>query len=84
LAETNADMFSSPARYSPIRGDKVDEMLDRFVKKYNVQIPLRRIAENRYLFGTKCISASIINGKLMVRVGGGYMSIEEFVQKHSV
>jgi hypothetical protein len=77
-------MFSSPARYSPIRGDHVDEMLGNFVKKYEVKIPLRRISENRYLFGTKQVSASIINGRLMVRVGGGYMTIEEFVQKHSV
>ena len=44
--------------------------------------PIKRIEEGKYLFGTKKIYAKIINGKLMVRVGGGYMSIEEFVEKH--
>ena len=72
-------MFKSPMKYSPVKGDRVDEMLDRFVKKYGLKIPMRRISENKYLFGTKLVSAKIINGNLMVRVGGGYMSIEEFV-----
>lgn len=46
--------------------------------------PIKRIEEGKYLFGTKKIHAKIINGKLMVRVGGGYMTIEEFVEKHQV
>ena len=32
-----------------------------------------------YMFGTKKIYAKIINGKLVIRVGGGYMSIDEFM-----
>jgi len=32
-----------------------------------------------YNFGTKKISAKIINGRLVIRVGGGYMGIEEFM-----
>ena len=31
------------------------------------------------MFGTKKIYAKIINGKLVIRVGGGYMGIEEFM-----
>lgn len=31
------------------------------------------------MFGTKKIYAKIINGKLVIRVGGGYMSIDEFM-----
>ena len=29
------------------------------------------------------LSARILNGELQVRVGGGYMTIKEFVDKHS-
>jgi hypothetical protein len=29
------------------------------------------------------ISAKIVNGNLIVRVGGGFMSIDEFIQKHA-
>ena len=31
------------------------------------------------MFGTKKIYCKIINGKLVVRVGGGYMGMEEFI-----
>ena len=47
-----------------------------------VNVPINRIDPSKYLFGTKVISAQIINGVLMIRVGGGFMSIEEFVDKH--
>ncbi len=58
-------------------------MLEDFVKKHSVNVPINRIDQSKYLFGTKVISAQIINGVLMVRVGGGFMNIEEFVDKHS-
>lgn len=35
------------------------------------------------MFGTQKISAKIVNGNLIVRVGGGYMPIDEFIQKHA-
>ena len=60
----------------------MDKMLEDFVTKNSVKVPINRIDQSKYLFGTKVISAQIINGVLMVRVGGGFMSIEEFVNKH--
>ncbi len=35
------------------------------------------------MFGTKKIFAKIMNGKLVIRVGGGYMMAEEFIATHS-
>jgi hypothetical protein len=57
-------------------------MLEKFIETHKVQVPINRVGPSKYLFGTKIISAQIINGVLMVRVGGGFMSIEEFVEKH--
>lgn len=34
------------------------------------------------MFGTKKIYAKIMNGKLVVRVGGGFMGIDEFIQTY--
>lgn len=34
------------------------------------------------MFGTKKILAKIINGKLVIRVGGGYMNAEEFITQY--
>ena len=36
------------------------------------------------MFGTKKIYCKIINGKLVVRVGGGYMGIEEFIMQYGL
>ena len=36
------------------------------------------------MFGTKKIYAKIMNGRLVIRVGGGYMSIDEFMKYHGV
>ena len=43
---------------------------------------MKRISAGKYLFGTKNIMAKIINGKLVIRVGGGYMSADEFIEQY--
>lgn len=35
------------------------------------------------MFGTRKIYAYILNGKLIIRVGGGYMIIEEFISTYA-
>lgn len=35
------------------------------------------------MFGTRMILAKIINGKLVIRVGGGYMSVNEFIEQYA-
>ena len=70
-------------QYKSIDDDVVDKMLEKFVQTHKVQVPINRIDPSKYLFGTRIISAQIINGVLMVRVGGGFMNIEEFIFKHS-
>lgn len=61
----------------------IDEMLENFVKNNKVKVPINRIDKSKYLFGMKFINAQIINGILMVRVGGGFMTMLDFVEKHS-
>ena len=36
------------------------------------------------MFGEKKIFAKIVNGKLIIRVGGGYMNIDEFMQHYGM
>ena len=43
-----------------------------------------RLGGGFYMFGTKKIYAKIMNGRLVIRVGGGYMSIDEFMKYHGV
>lgn len=43
---------------------------------------MKRLGDGNYLFGTKKVFAKILNGKIIIKVGGGYMSIEEFMQTY--
>jgi hypothetical protein len=61
------------------KGDELDNMLYHYINQANCKVPIRKVGNGFYLFGTKKIYAKILNGKLVIRVGGGYMIIEEFI-----
>ncbi|TNV73355.1 hypothetical protein FGO68_gene11072 [Halteria grandinella] len=65
--------------YKAVAGDKVDELFAEYINRIGCPVPVKRLADAQYMFGTKKISAKIINGRLVIRVGGGYMGIEEFM-----
>ena len=67
--------------YKAVRGDEVDEMLANYLT--DCPVPVKRLGGGFYLFGTRKIFAKIMNGKLVVRVGGGYMIITEFITSYS-
>jgi hypothetical protein len=50
------------------------------LNRANLDLDIQRISAGKYLFGSRNIICKIVNGKLLVRVGGGYMSAEEFVE----
>jgi len=41
---------------------------------------VKRLGPGKYMFGTRNIIAKIIDGNLLIRVGGGYMSADEFIE----
>jgi hypothetical protein len=43
---------------------------------------VKRLGDGNYLFGTKKVFAKILNGKIIIKVGGGFMSIDEFMQTY--
>lgn len=65
-----------------VKGDAVDEMMHFHLAKNNVSLKVVRTGPGKYLFGTKNIMAKVINGKLVIRVGGGYMGADEFIQTY--
>jgi hypothetical protein len=68
--------------YKPVKGDEVDEMFAGFLNKAKLQIEVERTSANNYIFGTKKILAKIINNRLVIRVGGGFMNAEEFIEHY--
>jgi hypothetical protein len=70
--------------YKAAKGDAVDEMLANWINLHGCLIKITRIGNGFYMFGSKKIYAKIMNGKLVIRVGGGYMSIDEFMKHYGV
>lgn len=70
--------------YLADKNDEVDVMFAAAVKRsdYRGQLKIVKLAVGKYMFGTKKITAKIINGKLVIRVGGGYMNVDEFIEQY--
>lgn len=58
--------------------DEVDQMLYDFKEVKGSSILIQKLSQNNYIFGTKKIYAKVSNGVLLIRVGGGFMDIENF------
>jgi len=68
--------------FKAVKGDKVDELWCWHLNKAQIDIDVKRLGPGKYMFGTRSIMCKIINGKLVVRVGGGYMSADEFIEQY--
>jgi len=69
--------------YTPDTSDKVDQMFAFYINETKCPVQLKKTGEGQYLFGTKKIFAKIQNEKLVIRVGGGYMMIDEFLSVYT-
>jgi hypothetical protein len=49
-----------------------------------ISVTIRRLGDGYYLFGTRKIVAKVLNNKLVVRVGGGFMSFTEFIDTYAL
>ena len=72
-----------PRKYRAMKGDSVDEMLANVLNIKNCEIPISRIGDGWYMFGSKKIYAKIMNNKLVCRVGGGFSNMEEFIKDYA-
>ena len=70
--------------YIPKKADKIDNALSTYInakpEESSMKIMFLRESEGVYRFGSKRVYIKIEKGeKIMVRVGGGYMSIDDFI-----
>jgi len=72
-----------PEWYRSIKGDLVDEIIAKYFNALRYPLPVKRLGDGFYIFGTKKIFVKLLQGRLVVRVGGGYMSIEEFLEQYA-
>ena len=84
-----AELQKSRSVYVPASNDPVDSAVASFVNTHShMPVPFSRQDEGLYLFGTKRVFIKLENGNIvstpyLVRVGGGFMRVEEFVQVYT-
>ena len=83
LKEYIIELKSRVAVYIPVREDDVDKRLAEYINNYpdrsKLKIMFMRESEGIYLFGTRKIYVRVEQGKIIIRVGGGYLTIDEFL-----
>ena len=70
-------------KYVADKNDEVDILLARHININDCSVPIKRLGGGYYLFGTRKIYAKVMNGRLVIRVGGGYMVIDEFIETYA-
>ena len=77
------DLKSRIAVYIPVKDDLVDRRLAEYINNYpdrqKLKIMFMRESEGVYEFGSKRVAVKVDKDKINVRVGGGYLSIDEFL-----
>jgi Growth-Arrest-Specific Protein 2 Domain len=74
--------------YTPTCSDKIDckvaEEINIYIKDHNnrLDIPFRKLKEGLYKFGTLKVITRIRYGSLIIRVGGGYTTLKEFLNNN--
>ena len=71
--------------YKPIKDDPIDIALSDYVntRPAGIRVQFDREDHGIYNFGTKKIFVKLEQGRLLIRVGGGYMQVEDFVKLYS-
>lgn len=81
------DLKSKCVVYIPFKGDPVDFKLAEFINNYpnrdRLKIMFARESEGVYTFGDKRIAVRVEKKKINVRVGGGYLSLDEFLDQYT-
>lgn len=75
------------AVYIPVKDDPIDKRLAEFINNYperqKLKIMFMRENEGVYQFGTKRVWIRVDKDKINIRVGGGYLSIDEFLDQYT-
>ena len=81
------DLKQRIAVYIPVKEDAVDKKLAEFINNYpersKLKIMFMRESDGVYQFGTKRVAVKVEKDNIKIRVGGGYLSIDEFLDQYT-
>lgn len=69
--------------YQPVKDDPIDKKLAEYINncplKTRTKMSFERESEGIYKYGKKRVFMKIEKDSIIIRVGGGYLTIEEFI-----
>ena len=83
LKQEVIDARTGCATYIPVKRDIIDESLADYINRLDHQkmkIMFMRESAGVYEFGQKRVLVRVERGKIQIKVGGGYLSIDEFLE----
>ena len=73
--------------YIPVKNDAIDKKLAEYINNYpdrqKLKIMFMRESEGTYQFGTKRVYVKCVKDKIEIRVGGGWLSVDEFLDQYT-
>lgn len=73
--------------YIPAKDDQIDIALADYINNYpdrrRLKVMFIRDTVGIYQFGTKKVFVQVEQGRLSIRVGGGFISIDEFLDQYT-
>ena len=87
LTDILNDVANKMQFYIPVKTDVTDITLGDYINNYpdkkKLKILFMRESEGVYQFGTRRVNVRVERGKIMIKVGGGYLSIDEFLDQYT-
>ena len=81
------DLKQRIAVYIPQKGDPIDKKLAEYINNYpdrqKLKIMFLRESEGVYEFGSRRVMVKVERDKIQIKVGGGYLSIDEFLDQYT-
>ncbi len=81
------DLKSRIAVYIPVKNDTIDKKIAEYINNYpdrqKLKIMFMRESEGVYQFGSKRVAVKVDKDKINIRVGGGFLSIDEFLDQYT-
>ena len=62
---------------------KLAEYINNYPDRQKLKIMFMRESEGVYQFGQRRVMVKVERGKIMIKVGGGYLSIDEFLDQYT-
>ena len=81
------DLKQRVAVYIPVRNDPVDMKLAEYINNYpdrkKLKIMFMRESSGVYEFGQSKITVKVERDKILIRKGGGFLLIDEFLDQYT-